>query len=200
MDVRVGLQRALSTEELMLLDYGGGEDSWESNQSILKEISPEYSLEGLMLKLKLQYFSPLDAKSWLIEKDPDAGKDWRRDKGTTGDEIVGWTQWNEFGQASGVGDGLGSLVCCSSWVCKESDMTEQLNWDRSLRITFSVCPLSHVSFLGSFFRPPTVQPSFNLHLLSKILYIFFHLFTHKCLFLSYFKGGNYYGIFPLMKG
>ena len=63
MDVRVGLLRKLSAEELMLLNCGVGEDSQESlglqgdpNQSILKEISPEYSLKGLMLKLKLQYF------------------------------------------------------------------------------------------------------------------------------------------------
>ena len=62
-----------------------------SNQSILKEISPEYSLEGLMLKLKLQYFWPPDVKKWLTGKDPDAGKDWRREeKGTTEDEMVGW--------------------------------------------------------------------------------------------------------------
>ena len=55
-----------------------------------KEISPEYSLEGLMLKLKLQYFGS-DAKFWLIWKDPDPGKDWRREeKGTTEDEMVGW--------------------------------------------------------------------------------------------------------------
>ena len=61
-----------------------------SNQSILKEISPGCSLEGLMLKLKLQYFGP-DAKSWHIWKDPDAGKDWRwEEKGTTEDEMVGW--------------------------------------------------------------------------------------------------------------
>ena len=61
-----------------------------SNQSILKEISPEYSLEGLMLKLKLQYFGHF-AKNWLIGKDPDAGKDWRREeKGPTEDEMVGW--------------------------------------------------------------------------------------------------------------
>ena len=53
------------------------------NQSILKEISPEYSLEGLMLKLKLPILWPLDAKNWLTRKDPDAGKDWRREeKGT----------------------------------------------------------------------------------------------------------------------
>ena len=55
-----------------------------SNQSILKEISPGCSLEGLMLKVKLQYFWPPDTKSWLIGKDPDAGKEWRwEEKGTT---------------------------------------------------------------------------------------------------------------------
>ena len=65
-----------------ILALGAGEDSWEflgtakrSNQSILKEINPDYSLEGLMLKLKLQYFGPLDVKSQLIRKDPGAGKD-----------------------------------------------------------------------------------------------------------------------------
>ena len=58
------------------------------NQSILKEISPECSLEGLMLKLKLRYFDHL---SWLIWKDPDAGKDWgQEEKATTEDEMVGW--------------------------------------------------------------------------------------------------------------
>ena len=68
--------------------------SWtarRSNQSIIKEVSPEYSLEGLMLKLKLQLLWPADAKSWLIGKDPDAGKDWRQEeKGTTEDEMAGW--------------------------------------------------------------------------------------------------------------
>ena len=62
MDVRVGPKRKLSAEELLLLNCGVGEDSWtarRSNQSILKEISPEYSLEGLMLKLKFQYFGHL---------------------------------------------------------------------------------------------------------------------------------------------
>ena len=62
-----------------------------SNRSILKEISPEYSLEGLMLKLKLRYFGHLNGKSQIIRKAPDAGKDWRQEeKGTTEDEMVGW--------------------------------------------------------------------------------------------------------------
>ena len=64
--------------------------SRKSNQSVLKEISPEYSLEGLMLKLKLPILWPPDAKNRLIWKDPDAGKDWRwEEKGTTEDEMVG---------------------------------------------------------------------------------------------------------------
>ena len=67
--------------------------SWtarRSNQSILKEISPEYLLDKLMLKLKLQYLAP-DGKSWLVWKDPEAGKDWRwEEKGMTKDEMVGW--------------------------------------------------------------------------------------------------------------
>ena len=63
-----------------------------SNQSILKEISPEYSLEGLMLKLKTPILWPPDARNWLTGKDPDAGKDWSWEKRTTEDEMVGWHQ------------------------------------------------------------------------------------------------------------
>ena len=61
-----------------------------SNQSFLREIGPGCSLEGLMLKLKTPVFWLPDAKSWLIWKDPDVGKDWRQEKGTTEDEMVGW--------------------------------------------------------------------------------------------------------------
>ena len=70
-----------------------------SNQSIWKEISSEYSLEGLMLKLKLQNWPP-GPKNWLLEKDPDGGKDWIREKRTTEDEMVGWhhlLDGHEFG-------------------------------------------------------------------------------------------------------
>ena len=94
-----------------------------SNQSILKEISPEYSLEGLMLELKLQYLG-----RWLIGKDPDAGKDWKQEeKGITEDEMVGWHHWLdgcEFEQAPGFVDGQGNLVCCSPQSHKESDTIE----------------------------------------------------------------------------
>ena len=62
-----------------------------SNQSILKEISPGCSLERLMLKLKLQYLWPPHSKSWLIGKDPNAGRDWgQEEKGTTEGEMAGW--------------------------------------------------------------------------------------------------------------
>ena len=75
---------------------------------------------------------PPDEKNWLIRKDPDAGKDWRQEeKGATEDEMVGWhhqLDGPKFGQALGVGDGQESLVCCSPWDRKESDMTEWLNW------------------------------------------------------------------------
>ena len=75
---------------------------------------------------------PHNAKSWLIGKDPDAGKDWgQEEKGMTEDEMVGWYHWlngHEFGWAPGVGVGQGGLACSSSWGCKELDMTEWLNW------------------------------------------------------------------------
>ena len=75
---------------------------------------------------------PLDAKSWLIGEDPDAGKDWGpEEKGMTEDEMAGWLHWlygHRFGWVLRVGDGQGGLVCCVSWDHKESDTTEQLNW------------------------------------------------------------------------
>ena len=75
---------------------------------------------------------PPDAKSWLIWKDPDAGKDWgQEEKGTKEDEMVGWYHQHNghgFGWTSGVGDGQWGLACCGSWGHKESDTTEWLNW------------------------------------------------------------------------
>ena len=75
---------------------------------------------------------PPDEKNWLIWKDPDAGKDWRREeKGTIEDEMAGWHHWlngHEFEWTTGVGDGQGGLACCSPWGRKELDMTERLNW------------------------------------------------------------------------
>ena len=86
---------------------------------------------------------PPDAKSWLIGKDLDVGKDWGcEEKGTTEDEMVGWNHWlngHEFEQALGVGDGQGGLACCSPWGHKELDTTERLNWTDSFLLSYSVC-------------------------------------------------------------
>ena len=101
------------------------------NQLILKEINPEYLLEGLMLKLKLLILWPPDVKSQLIEKDPDAGKDWRRRKrrrqrmkwldGIINTMDVSLSKLRDS-------EGQGSLVYCSPWGRKELETTEQLNW------------------------------------------------------------------------
>ena len=75
---------------------------------------------------------PPHVKSWLIGKDPDAGRDWgQEEKGTTEYEMAGWyhrLDAQEFGWTLGVGNGQGGLACCNSWGRKESDMTEQMNW------------------------------------------------------------------------
>ena len=79
---------------------------------------------------------PLDVKSWLIWKDPDAGRDWGQEKkGTTEDEMAGWhhrLDGHEFEWTPGVCDGQGGLVCCNSWGHKESHTSEQLNWTEPL--------------------------------------------------------------------
>ena len=104
---------------------------WRSNQSILKEINPEYSLEGLTMKLKLQYFGHVRQRADSLE-DSDAGKDWRQEeKGATEDEMVGWQHrlhGHEFEHTPGDSEGQGSLACCSPWDRKELDTTEWLNW------------------------------------------------------------------------
>ena len=107
------------------------ETARRSNQSILKEISTEYSLEGLMLKLKLQYFGHLMWRTDSLEKTLMLGniEVGRRRRRT--DEMAGWhhrLDGHEFEQALGVGDGQGSLACCSPWGCKELDTTEWLDW------------------------------------------------------------------------
>ena len=91
--------------------------------SILKEINPEYSLEGLMLKLKLQYFSHLMRKANSLER-------LKAGEGAREDEMVGWhhqLNGHESEQTPGDSEGQGSLACCSPWGCKELDTTERLN-------------------------------------------------------------------------
>ena len=102
-----------------------------SNQSILKEISPGCSLEGLMLKLKLQYFGHLMWRTDSLEKTLMLGGIAGEEKGMTDDEMAGWhhqLDGHELEWTLGVGDGQGGLACCNSWGRKESDTTEWLNW------------------------------------------------------------------------
>ena len=86
---------------------------------------------------------PPDAKSWLIGKDPDAGKDWRQEKkGTTEDEMVGWHYWligHEFEETLGDVEGQQNLMCCSPWGCKELDITKQLNNNNKLLLIELFC-------------------------------------------------------------
>ena len=100
-----------------------------SNQSILKEISPGCSLEGLMLKLKLQSFGHLMRRADSLEKTLMLGGIGGRRRGRQ-DEMVGWhhrLNGHRSEQTPGVGDGQGGLACCDSRGRKESDMTERLN-------------------------------------------------------------------------
>ena len=102
-----------------------------SNQSILKDISPGISLEGMMLKLKLQYFGHLMWRADSLEKTlmlGGIGGRRRRDE----DEMAGWHQWlngHEFEWTPGVGDGQGGLACCSSWGRRvRHNWATELNW------------------------------------------------------------------------
>ena len=138
MDVRVELWRRLSAEELMFLNCVVGEDSWESLGLQGDLTSPFWRRSTLGFlgrndaKAETPVLWPPHAKSWLIGKDSDAGRDWgQEEKGTTEDEMAGWPHWldgRESGWTPGDGDGQGDLACCDSWGCKQLDMTEQLNW------------------------------------------------------------------------
>ena len=137
MDVRVGLWRKLSAE-LMLLNCG----VWRRLESPLdcKEIQPVHSkgdqswdfLGRNDAEAETPVLWPPHAKSWLIGKDPDAGRDLgQEEKGTTEDEMAGWhhrLNGHESEWTPGDGDGQGGVACCDLWGCKELDTTERLNW------------------------------------------------------------------------
>ena len=138
MDARVWLWRKLSDEELMLLNCDVGKDSWVSlglqgDQPVHSKGDQSWVFFGRNdAKAETPVLWPPHVKSWLIGKDPDAGRDWgQEEKGTPEDEMAGWHHWldgHEFEWTPGVGDGQGVLECCDSWGHKESDTTEWLNW------------------------------------------------------------------------
>ena len=138
MDLRVGLWRKLSAEELMLLNCGVGEDSWESlglqgDPTSHSEEGPSWDFfGGNDAEAETPVLWPPHVKRWLIGKDCDAGKDWgQEEKGMTEDEMAGWHHWlagHKCEWTPGVGFGQGGLACCDAWGCEESDTTERLNW------------------------------------------------------------------------
>ena len=147
MDVRVGLKRKLSTEELML-NCCVGEASWESlglegdqaSQSYRKSILYIHCIEKTDAEAETPILWPPDMKNWFIRKYLGDGKDWRwEDKGMIEDEMVGWHHWLNghelFEQVPGDGERQGNLACCSPWDLKESDTTEWLNTNSYIGIT-----------------------------------------------------------------
>ena len=142
----------------MLLNCGVGEDSWESlglqgdpTSPFWRRSAPWDFFGRNDAKAETPVLWPPHAKSWLIGKDSDAGRDWRQEeKGTTEDEMAGWHHWldgRESGWTLGVGGGQGGLACSDSRGRKESNMTERLNWTE-LILTFEQKGFSSISFLG----------------------------------------------------
>ena len=98
-------------------------------------------------------------KSWLVTKDPNAGKDWgQEEKGPTEDEMAGWhhrLNGHEFGWTPGVGDGQGGLACCSPWSHKELDTNERLNWTTKCQALFFYFQVTRE------WRKPSTWPLFS---------------------------------------
>ena len=114
-----------------------------------------FSLLSLSMRLTPVLWQP-HAKSWLIGKDSDAGRDWgQEEKGMTEDEMAGWHHWlngHESEWTPGVGDEQGDLACCDPWDRKESDTTERLNWTELnwMRLTVSLAYIWPLLYWGSF--------------------------------------------------
>ena len=132
---------------------------------------------------------PPHAKSWLIGKDSDAGRDWgQEEKGTIENEMAGWHHWlngHEFEWTPGVGDGQGGLACCDSWGHNESDRTERMNWTE-----LNWTGLSHLVMSDSLWFPWTVAHQAPLSVGFKtncmlLSLLGFSCFLYPCFLLFY---------------
>ena len=205
MDVRVGLWRRLSAEELMLLNCGVGEDSWESLGLQGDPTSPSQRRSVLGVHWKDWCWSwetpilwPPHEKSWLIGKDPDAGRDWgQEEKGMTEDEMAGWHHWldgHESEWTPGVGDGQEAWCAAIRGVAKSrtrlSDWTE-LNWtelaisylttsnvpwfmDLTFQVPMQYCSLQHRTLLLS----PVTSTTCCCFCFGSVPLFFLELFLH----------------------
>ena len=168
MDVRVGLWRKLSAEELMLLNCGVGEDSWESLGLQGDPTSPFWRRSALGFLWREWCWSwnsstlAISCEELTHWKRPWCWEGWgQEEKGTTEDEMAGWYQGLDGGEFEWTpvdGDGQGGLACCNSWGCKESDTTERLNWTEAPQ-KLLLCP-----------SPATPSPSHQMQLFSWLLY------------------------------
>ena len=185
----------------MLLNCGVGEDSWESlglqgDQPVHPKGDQSWVFIGRTdVEAETPILWPPDVKSWLIGKDPDAGKDWgQEERGMTEDEMVGWhhrLNGEGFGWTLGVGDGQEGLACCGSWGCKESDTNERLNWtelNSACRIlvhwprieplpTLGVCILNHWTTMEV---PTCPLSSFNVYWVCVCVCVFCKILQWDC--------------------
>ena len=135
MDVRVGLKESWVPKNWTVVLEKTLESPFDCKE--IQPVNPKGDQSWIFIgrtdaEAETPILWPPDAKNWLIRKDPNAGKDWRQEeKGMREDEMAGWHHWlngHDSEQTPWVGDGQGRLASCSPWGCKESDMTEQLDW------------------------------------------------------------------------
>ena len=156
-------------------------------QSTLKEVNPECSLEGLMLKLKLQYFGHLMRRTDSQEKILKLGKI----EGRRGRQRVRWLDGingHEFEQAPGDGKGQGSLACRTPWGWKELDMTEQLNNNMPKHILLlSACWFDHIIF-DHMYNLTLPLYFYSIYLICTTFFFFFLLCHAACGILASWPG------------
>ena len=169
----------------------------------IKQVNPKWNQSWIVIgstdsEAEAPILCPPDGNNWLIGKDCDAGEDWRQEKRTIEDEMVGGHHWHnghELGQALGVGDRQWSLACCSPWGRKESDTTKQVNWTewKSAVQNASLSPLWRKSVSLTWYQSPLSFSNFIFYqYLSK--YLIFQLlwtpYSFPAFFFLFLKVGD----------